>query len=92
MDTESTHMGIGRGDVLVLLLKRKRGEQPLERSPSAPVYQFTEDEFTTFKLYTWYVKPESGSRWTRTAATSASRRSRRGSTCCSPTGLVSPAA
>jgi hypothetical protein len=58
LETEATHMGIGRGDLLVLLLRRKRGEQPLERSPAAPTYAFTEDEFTTFRLYTWYVKPE----------------------------------
>jgi hypothetical protein len=58
LDTESAHLGIGRGDLLTLLLKRKRGELVLERPANAPRYKFHPEEFRTIKLYTWYVRGE----------------------------------
>jgi hypothetical protein len=58
LGTEADRLRLKRGAFLTLLLQRKRGEVRLERAKDATGYDFTDRELTTFKLWIWYMTPE----------------------------------
>ncbi len=57
LETESALMGLRRGAFLNLLLRRKLDGVQFERAPGSPEYRFTEEEFTEWKPWTWYMAP-----------------------------------
>jgi hypothetical protein len=58
LGTEAKHLGLKRGQFLVLLLRRKRGEVQFERSPDTAKYRFTEEELRERKLWIWYLQAD----------------------------------
>src|SRR5262249_21759196 len=59
LDTERALVGSSRSVFLSQLLRRKRGELPLDRPKQAPRdFEIADDELRNAKQWTWYMKPE----------------------------------
>jgi hypothetical protein len=65
LDHEAQRLRLKRGAFLTLLLQRKRGDVRLQRATDAPTYEFKDKDLTTFKLWIWYMTPETRKRRTR---------------------------
>src|SRR5262249_39585918 len=55
LETEANLWGVGRGDFLTMLLRRKHGELVFERPKKAPSYTFSEKELLEPERYAWYL-------------------------------------
>jgi hypothetical protein len=59
LEAEADQLGVTRGQLLTMLVKRKRGEIVIERgSKQATEYSATDDELRTTRLYVWQVAPK----------------------------------
>jgi hypothetical protein len=55
---EAELVGVPRGSLLAMILRRRRGEFQFERPMGAPTYEFKPKDFGNMARYTWYVSPE----------------------------------
>jgi hypothetical protein len=55
LETEADLWGVGRGEFLTMLLRRKFGDLAFERPKNAPSYHPTEDELIETERYAWYL-------------------------------------
>ena len=55
---ESELVGVPRGSLLNMILRRRRGLFNFERPTNAPHYTFKPKDFGKMTRYTWYVTPE----------------------------------
>jgi hypothetical protein len=55
LSTEADLWGVGKGDFLTMLLRRKCGELVFERPKDAPAYSFSDKEFLEAERYGWYL-------------------------------------
>jgi hypothetical protein len=53
--TESNLWGVGKGDFLTMLLRRKHGELVFERPKHAPLYTFANRQLLESERYAWYL-------------------------------------
>ncbi len=56
--SEAARFGVGRGQFLTMLVKRKAGEIFMDRPPSAPTYEATAEELTKTQKYVWAMQPQ----------------------------------
>ena len=52
---EAELIGVSRGMLLGLMLRRRRSGFRFERPPAAPTYEFNSKEFEKTERFTWYV-------------------------------------
>jgi hypothetical protein len=57
LSTEADLWGVGKGEFLTMLLRRKRGELAFERPQAAPRYRFSEKQLREMVRYAWYLPP-----------------------------------
>jgi hypothetical protein len=55
---EADLVGVPRGSLLTMILKKRRGRFHFERPTDAPTYQFKPKDFASMARYTWYVTPD----------------------------------
>jgi hypothetical protein len=55
---EADLIGVPRGSLLGMILRKRRGAFSFDRPPSAPTYAFKPKDFEEMVRYTWYVTPE----------------------------------
>jgi hypothetical protein len=58
MEGEAADLGVTRGQFLMMLVKRKRGEIALERTKPPPPYEVKDKELRETRLYVWQVPPK----------------------------------
>jgi hypothetical protein len=58
LSRESELVGVPRGSLLAMILRKRRGGFQFERPTAAPTYNFKTKDFAKMARYTWYVTPE----------------------------------
>jgi hypothetical protein len=55
LTNEAALVGVPRGSLLTMILKRRRGGFHFERPSGAPTYAYAPKAFASMARYTWYV-------------------------------------
>jgi hypothetical protein len=58
LTSEAELVGVPRGSLLAMILKKRRGGFHFERPTGAPQYNYKPKDFAKMGRYTWYVTPE----------------------------------